>query len=198
MAGESNAAHSASLPKAADSDPLPGRQVQQHAVAVQTVQVGVLEAVAARHLQAGSLQRACQCSREVDNGGHVSVVGSVKELGSWDVAQAPRLSQNGGDVWQGTLPLPLGQEVEFKFVVAGSQQEAVWEGIPNRTLKPESPLALTAQWDHTDLEWKKVAGEITRLPEEDVPAKTPFDDSARRNLKATLSRLVKDALAAQA
>jgi hypothetical protein len=49
------------------------------------------------------------------------VVGNAKELGGWDVSRAPKLTWSAGDLWTGTVPLPLGQEVEFKFVISGTK-----------------------------------------------------------------------------
>jgi hypothetical protein len=48
----------------------------------------------------------------------VLLVGSVKELGGWDLATAAPLSWAEGHCWTASVAMPAGEEVQFKFVVA--------------------------------------------------------------------------------
>ncbi len=53
---------------------------------------------------------------QVEYGEHLRVVGSHELLGGWEVAAAPELRWNKGDVWTATLQLPAGAQFEYKFV----------------------------------------------------------------------------------
>jgi glucoamylase len=77
-------------------------------------------------------------------GESIKVVGSVAQLGSWNVANAPALSASGytseNPVWSATVPLPAGgQAVQYKYVKVGSDGKVIaWESDPNRSLTVES------------------------------------------------------------
>lgn len=53
---------------------------------------------------------------QVRFGEHVRVVGSTEQLGRWTADKGPELKWSEGDVWTGTVELPVGEAVEFKFV----------------------------------------------------------------------------------
>lgn len=55
---------------------------------------------------------------QVHFGQQVLLVGSVKELGGWDLATAVPLSWAEGHCWTASVAMPAGEEVQFKFVVA--------------------------------------------------------------------------------
>ncbi|KAK3304296.1 Six-hairpin glycosidase-like protein [Chaetomium strumarium] len=75
-------------------------------------------------------------------GESIKVVGSVAELGSWNVADAPALSASGytseNPIWSATVPLPAGQAVQYKYVKVGSDGKVTWESDPNRSLTVQS------------------------------------------------------------
>lgn len=66
----------------------------------------------------------------------VKVVGSISELGSWNVASGVALSASGytasNPLWSATVNLPAGTTFQYKFVkVSGSS--VAWESDPNRS-----------------------------------------------------------------
>jgi hypothetical protein len=69
------------------------------------------------------------------------VVGSLKELGEWNVENAFMLtgsSQGSTTAWSGTISLLANQGVGYKFVKLQTDGTAVWEADPNRGLDTPS------------------------------------------------------------
>ncbi|KAK7752320.1 hypothetical protein SLS62_005656 [Diatrype stigma] len=66
----------------------------------------------------------------------VKIVGSVAALGSWDPARGVALSASAytaaNPVWRGTVTLPAGAAVEYKYIVVETDGSVVWEADPNR------------------------------------------------------------------
>eukprot|EP00193_Tetraselmis_chui_P004912 CAMPEP_0177755780 /NCGR_PEP_ID=MMETSP0491_2-20121128/2753_1 /TAXON_ID=63592 /ORGANISM="Tetraselmis chuii, Strain PLY429" /LENGTH=375 /DNA_ID=CAMNT_0019271309 /DNA_START=213 /DNA_END=1340 /DNA_ORIENTATION=- len=54
---------------------------------------------------------------KVPNGKAAFLVGSCEELGSWSPDDAKQMKRTAGDVWQSTVELPVGEEVEYKYVI---------------------------------------------------------------------------------
>ncbi|KAH6620958.1 Six-hairpin glycosidase-like protein [Chaetomium sp. MPI-SDFR-AT-0129] len=72
-------------------------------------------------------------------GQSVKVVGSVAELGKWDVKKAVPLSASGytGDsnpLWSITVPIAKGSSVQYKYIRVESDGTVTWESDPNRTV----------------------------------------------------------------
>lgn len=67
----------------------------------------------------------------------IKIVGSIPQLGSWNVASAPALSATGytnsNPVWSYTLNLEAGTRFEYKFVNVASTGAVSWESDPNRS-----------------------------------------------------------------
>jgi len=57
---------------------------------------------------------------QVGYGQQVRVVGDRTELGDWDAKKGAPLDWSAGDLWSATLHLPVGEELEFKFIVYDS------------------------------------------------------------------------------
>jgi len=70
-------------------------------------------------------------------GENVFIAGSISQLGSWDTANAVSLS--GGDYrsgyprWYGTVNLPAGTSVQYKYIKKESDGSVTFEADPNRT-----------------------------------------------------------------
>ncbi|KAI6088456.1 carbohydrate-binding module family 20 protein [Hypoxylon rubiginosum] len=67
----------------------------------------------------------------------VKLVGSISELGSWDVSKAPALSAAqytaSNPLWTYTLKLAPGTTFQYKFVKVESSGAVTWESDPNRS-----------------------------------------------------------------
>lgn len=87
-------------------------------------------------------------------GDTIKVVGSIAALGAWDVGAAPALSADAytaaSPVWAGTVALPAGAAVEYKYVRVSESGSVTWESDPNRALTVPSGCQATAavsdQW----------------------------------------------------
>lgn len=78
----------------------------------------------------------------------IKVVGSIAQLGSWNVASAPALSASkytdANPLWTGSVSLPAGTSFEYKFVKVASNGAATWESDPNRKYTVPNGCASTA------------------------------------------------------
>ncbi|KAI0411306.1 starch binding domain protein [Xylaria grammica] len=67
----------------------------------------------------------------------IKVVGSIPELGSWDVGKAPAMSASkytaASPLWTYTLNVAPGKSFEYKFVNVASSGAVTWESDPNRS-----------------------------------------------------------------
>ena len=76
--------------------------------------------------------------RRVQFGQGVMLVGSVRELGSWDIARGITLDWSEGDLWTGTVSVKRADvgRLEYKYIVK-SDSGAEWEaGGNHNVLKP--------------------------------------------------------------
>lgn len=78
----------------------------------------------------------------------VKLVGSIPELGSWDVGAAPALSAAqytaAKPLWTYTLSLQPGRTFEYKFVKVESSGAVTWESDPNRSFTVPSSSCSSA------------------------------------------------------
>lgn len=87
-------------------------------------------------------------------GENVYVVGSVSALGSWDTDSAVALSADkytsSNPLWYGTVTLPAGESVEYKYIKKETDGSIVWESDPNRDYQvPQKCGTTTAEVDDT-------------------------------------------------
>jgi hypothetical protein len=79
------------------------------------------------------------------------VVGSIPELGSWDVANAVTLNSGqytaASPLWAATINLRPGQSFEYKFVHVASDGSIKWESDPNRVYSVLNSCATAASVD---------------------------------------------------
>ncbi|KAJ9211490.1 CAZyme family GH15 and CBM20 [Paecilomyces variotii] len=87
-------------------------------------------------------------------GENVYVVGSVSALGSWDTDSAVALSADeytsSNPLWYGTVTLPAGESIEYKYIKKETDGSIVWESDPNRDYDvPQKCGTTTAEVDDT-------------------------------------------------
>ncbi|KAI1801743.1 carbohydrate-binding module family 20 protein [Daldinia bambusicola] len=78
----------------------------------------------------------------------IKLVGSIPELGSWNVEAAPTLSAAkytaAKPLWTLSLSLAPGRKFEYKFVKVSSSGAVSWESDPNRSYTVPSSCGSTA------------------------------------------------------
>jgi len=80
-------------------------------------------------------------------GQNIFVVGNVAALGSWDTSKAVALSSASYPVWKGTVSLPTGTAVEYKYIRKNADGSVTWESGANRTTTPSgSSAAVSDTW----------------------------------------------------
>jgi len=83
------------------------------------------------------------------SGQNVYVVGNIPELGSWNTANAIKMTPSSYPTWKATIALPQGKAIEFKFIKKDQSGNVVWESISNRTYTVpfSSTGSYTASWN---------------------------------------------------
>jgi predicted carbohydrate-binding protein with CBM5 and CBM33 domain len=87
-------------------------------------------------------------------GQSIKLVGSIPELGSWNLSAAPTLSSSEytstNPVWTHTIMLPVGTSFQYKFVRVEANGAVTWESDPNRLYTVPSGCAtsirVTSEW----------------------------------------------------
>ncbi|KAI6780390.1 Glucoamylase-like protein [Emericellopsis cladophorae] len=66
----------------------------------------------------------------------IKIVGDASELGQWNTGNAVALSAssytNANPVWKGTVTLPAGAQLAYKYINVGVDGSVTWESDPNR------------------------------------------------------------------
>ena len=67
----------------------------------------------------------------------VKIAGNVAALGNWDTSKAVALSASGytadNPIWSGTITLPAGTAIQYKYIVVEQDGSVSWEADPNRS-----------------------------------------------------------------
>ncbi|MEU4836401.1 carbohydrate-binding module family 20 domain-containing protein [Streptosporangium sp. NPDC023615] len=71
-------------------------------------------------------------------GQNVFVVGDVAALGAWNPANAVPLSSASYPVWKGTVNLPGGTAISYKYIKKNPNGSVTWESDPNRSFTTPS------------------------------------------------------------
>ncbi|KAG7127252.1 Glucoamylase like protein [Verticillium longisporum] len=78
----------------------------------------------------------------------VKIVGNIPQLGNWNTANAISLSASqytsSNPVWSGTLSLPAGQAIQYKYINVASNGAVTWERDPNRSYSIPSACGTTS------------------------------------------------------
>ncbi|UYZ60518.1 alpha-amylase [Hymenobacter latericus] len=70
------------------------------------------------------------------SGQDVYVIGSTAQLGSWNTANAIKLSGAAWPTWRGTINLTSGTAVQYKYIRKDGAGNVLWEGGSNRAFTP--------------------------------------------------------------
>ncbi|KAL1303749.1 hypothetical protein AAFC00_007091 [Neodothiora populina] len=80
--------------------------------------------------------------------GSIKIVGSVSQLGSWDPKSAIDLKEDNSDecddYFWGTVSLPPGKVIQYKYISIGKDGYVSWEADPNHTYSVPSGCSATA------------------------------------------------------
>lgn len=81
------------------------------------------------------------------SGQDLYIVGSTAQLGSWNTANAIKLSGAAYPNWTVTVGLTTGTNVQYKYFRRDQSGNILWEGDPNNSLTPSgSSQAVTDTW----------------------------------------------------
>ncbi|KAI1655789.1 carbohydrate-binding module family 20 protein [Daldinia decipiens] len=83
----------------------------------------------------------------------VKIVGNVAALGNWDTSQAVALSASqytsSNPLWKGTVTLPAGQAIQYKYIVVNTDGSVSWEADPNRSYTVPKTCATSSSQSDT-------------------------------------------------
>jgi len=80
-------------------------------------------------------------------GQNLYIVGNTGQLGSWNTANAIKLSGAAYPNWTGTINLTAGVPVLYKYFRMDGSGNILWEGDPNNSLTPSgSSQSVTDTW----------------------------------------------------
>eukprot|EP00026_Physarum_polycephalum_P023809 Phypoly_transcript_29383.p1 GENE.Phypoly_transcript_29383~~Phypoly_transcript_29383.p1 ORF type:complete len:112 (+),score=18.43 Phypoly_transcript_29383:37-372(+) len=82
-------------------------------------------------------------------GQNVFVVGSIPELGEWDISKAKKLSWNCGNTWDINIGFDeTNTHVEYKyFVQTEFCRDVNWEHLENRSTEVYDGMTCDDTWD---------------------------------------------------
>eukprot|EP01018_Ginkgo_biloba_P016362 Gb_41004 [translate_table: standard] len=78
------------------------------------------------------------------------VIGDDPQFGTWDPKAALPLEWSEGDIWTKEVDVPVGKQIEYKFILIGKRGELLWQPGPNRTfetLESDSPMVVSSTWE---------------------------------------------------
>ena len=111
-------------------------------------------------------------TNDVGFGNEVCVTGPHSLLGGNDPLKAPKLVWNPGNIWRGTIALPAGEEINYRFVRRsfstadwGNAANAVTIGgaqsanVPPHTPAPwtNKSILLHSPWTNANIHWRNLA-----------------------------------------
>ncbi|KAI0200593.1 family 15 glycosyl hydrolase [Astrocystis sublimbata] len=86
--------------------------------------------------QATAISITFTVKKETQFGQTVKIVGNNAKLGNWDTSKGVALSAskytNSNPVWSGAVEMPVGEKVQYKYIVTNKDGSVVWEADPNR------------------------------------------------------------------
>lgn len=77
-------------------------------------------------------------------GQNVHVVGSIPELGSWDVAKSIKLDPTSYPTWNKVVAVPASTRVEWKCIKVAPNTATVWQGGANNVVTTPASGTVTA------------------------------------------------------
>lgn len=78
------------------------------------------------------------------------VVGDAPQFGSWNPKAAVPLEWSEGDTWTTEVDVPVGKQIEYKFILIGKRGELLWQPGSNRVFETSGSVAsvvVSSEWD---------------------------------------------------
>ncbi|CAD5179136.1 uncharacterized protein LOC103988698 [Musa acuminata AAA Group] len=102
--------------------------------------------------------------KECSFGQQFLLVGDDPMFGLWDPEKAVPLEWSSGHEWTAELDLPVGKQIQFKFILKGDAGEIKWQPGPDRCLQTwETSNTIMVSEDWEDAESQKISEEEPSL-----------------------------------
>lgn len=92
-----------------------------------------------------------QLQKECAFGEHFLLVGDSPMLGLWDPESAVPMNWSEGHIWSAEMLMPVGQLVNFKFILKSSTEEVMWQPGPDRnvtTWQSANGIVVSEDWEN--------------------------------------------------
>lgn len=93
------------------------------------------------------LQKKCKFGQQF------AVVGDDPQFGIWSPKEALPLEWSEGDVWTTEVDVPIGKQIEYKFILKGKLGEITWQPGPNQvfdTLEVVPSMVVSSIWEEEE------------------------------------------------
>ncbi|GLJ25550.1 hypothetical protein SUGI_0489280 [Cryptomeria japonica] len=90
------------------------------------------------------LQKKCKFGQQF------AVVGDDPQFGTWNPKEALPLEWSEGDEWTTEVGVPMGKQIEYKFILKGKLGESSWQPGPNQvfdTLEDVPSMVVSSIWE---------------------------------------------------
>lgn len=90
------------------------------------------------------LQQKCKFGQQF------AVIGDDPQFGTWNPKAALPLEWSEGDVWTTEVSVPMGKQIEYKFILKGKLGEILWQPGPNQvfdTLETVPSMVVSSIWE---------------------------------------------------
>lgn len=90
------------------------------------------------------LQKKCKFGQQF------AVAGDDPQFGTWNPKEALPLEWSEGDVWTTEVGVPMGKQIEYKFILKGKLGEILWQPGPNQvfdTLEEVPSMVVSSIWE---------------------------------------------------
>lgn len=97
--------------------------------------------------------------RQCKFGQQFHVVGDAPQFGLWNPKAAIPLLWSEGDIWTTEVDVPVGKQIEYKFILIGKRGEVLWQPGPNRAFETSGSVAsveVSSEWELDE----KIASEV--------------------------------------
>lgn len=124
------------------------------------------------------LQKKCKFGQQF------AVVGDDPQFGIWKAKEALPLEWSEGDVWTTEVDVPMGKQIEYKFILKGKLGEITWQPGPNQvfdTLEAVPSMVVSSIWEEekapTETSYEEKVLELTSTESTDQGIKDDIQDA---------------------
>ncbi|ESW05909.1 hypothetical protein PHAVU_010G002900 [Phaseolus vulgaris] len=93
--------------------------------------------------------------KNCDFGEQFLLVGGDPMFGSWNPLEALPMTWSEGDVWSVEMDIPVGNSIQYKFILKGKEGDNFWQPGPDRFIhicETMERITVSEDWENADLQ----------------------------------------------